>query len=197
LLGGIGSGKNTLAALLADVGAAVIDADALNDEQLRHPDVVGQLKRWWGPSVQKADGTVDRSILADLIFSDDSKRRQLEGFLHPRITLRREELQSAYQRDPRYGIIVINSPLLLEVGLDRICDALVFIETDRDRRLERVRTTRGWSEAELDRRENLQYPLDTKRNSADYVVDNNACLDRLRSQVQELYPKLLGCDPER
>ena len=196
LLGGIGAGKSTVAQLLVERGAAEIDSDRLNTEELAQPEVVQTLVGWWGEDILQGSGEVDRKAVANRVFGSDAERRKLEAFLHPRIGRRRARLLARYQQDPDCRLIVLNSPLLLEAGLDRLCDTLVFVACDRRRRLERVRRTRGWSSEELDRREKLQKPLDWKRDRADHVLENNTSLDGLRSQTHNLFLKLLSRDQE-
>lgn len=196
LLGGIGAGKSTVAQLLVERGAAEIDSDRLNSEELAEPEVVQTLVDWWGEGVIEDSGGVNRRAVANRVFGSDAERRKLEAFLHPRIGRRRARLLARYHQDPDCRLIVLNSPLLLEAGLDGLCDTLVFVACERKRRLERVVRTRGWSPQELDRREKLQKPLDWKRNRADHVLENNTSLDRLRSQTHNLFLKLLGLDQE-
>jgi dephospho-CoA kinase len=81
---------------------------------------------------------------------------------------------------------VIDAPLLFEVGLDDLCDAIIFVDTPRDLRLQRLRASRGWDEAELARREESQLPLDAKRSRADYVVRNDGDLSDLSAQVHTI-----------
>lgn len=196
LLGGIGAGKSTVAQFLVERGAAEIDSDRLNTEELAQSEVVQTLVGWWGEGILEGSGEVDRKAVANRVFGSDGQRRKLEAFLHPRIGRRRARLLARYQQDPDCRLIVLNSPLLLEAGLDRLCDTLVFVACDRKRRLERVRRIRGWSSEELDRREKLQKPLDWKRDRADHVLENNTSLDRLRSQTHNLFLKLLSRDQE-
>lgn len=186
IAGGIGSGKSSVARLFAGLGAAIIDSDELSHEQLRVAEVQRQIRAWWGDSVFLPDGSVDRGALARIVFRDPAALAQLEGLLYPRIEARRVELMAAMDRDPAVRAIVIDAPKLFEVGLDRRCDAVVFVEADRAIRIERVSRGRGWSPQELDRRENLQIPLDRKRSRADYIVVNNSTVDELRPDVERI-----------
>ena len=196
LLGGIGAGKSTVAQFLVERGAAEIDSDRLNSEELAQPEVVQTLVGWWGEEILEDSGGIDRKAVANRVFRSVAERRKLEAFLHPRIGRRRARLLARYQQDPDCLLIVLNSPLLLEGGLDRLCNTLVFVACDRKRRLERVMRTRGWSSQELDRREKLQKPLDWKRDRADHVLENSTSLDGLRNQTHNLFLKLLSRDLE-
>ncbi len=172
--------------MFAALGAAIIDSDQLSHEQLRADEVRRQLRAWWGDSVFEADGSVDRAAVARIVFSDPAALARLEGLIYPRIEARRVELMAAMAGDPAVRAIVIDAPKLFEVGLHHRCDAIVFVEADRAIRIERVRRARGWSPEELDRRENLQIPLDRKRSEADYIVVNNSTVEELRPDVERI-----------
>ncbi len=195
LAGGIGSGKSTVARILADNGLAVIDSDRLNTEQLAEPQVVTELVELCGEDIRDPDGKVSREKLARLVFADPQRRRQVEGILHPRIGRRREELIAAHEADPRIRAIALDSPLLYEVGLDRTCDVVVFVGAPAEQRARRLEEGRGWPAAELARRESSQEPLDSKEARADYSVVNNSGLDDLRSKVERLLSELLRRAP--
>ncbi len=182
LVGGIGSGKSTVAKMLADEGCMVCDSDALTREALADPAIAAQLRAWWG------DAAADRKQLAHLVFQDATKRTQLESVIHPWIERRRRQCFS----NPPQGTValVIDAPLLLEAGLDRQCDAILFVDTPLDQRQSRVLSTRGWHPEELSRREAHQWPLDRKRISAHHVLRNDGSSDALRAQVRQVLSKV-------
>jgi len=190
LLGAPGSGKSTVARALAAEGCAVIDADRLSHEALEEPDVVEQLRQWWGEGVIGPDGRPDRAAIGRIVFQDAAERERLEGLLHPRVHARRRELRAACGRDPAVRAIVEDMPLLLEKGLADQVDALVFVAAPRAQRLRRLADSRGWDAAEVDRREKNQVPLDTKRARADYVIDNRDGAD-LASAARRLLDDFL------
>jgi len=190
LLGAPGSGKSTVARALAAEGCAVIDADRLSHEVLEEPDVVEQLRRWWGEGVIGSDGRPDRSAIARIVFRDAAQRHRLEGLVHPRVHARRRALRGVYQSDPSVRAIVEDMPLLLERGLAGQVDMLVYVEAPRPQRLRRLADSRGWDAAEVDRREKSQVPLDTKRARADYVIDNRDGAD-LASEARRLLDDFL------
>lgn len=191
LTGGIASGKSTVAGILEELGARVIDSDALTHEALRDPEVIRTFRGWWGERVCTADGCIDRAAMAEIIFENQAERSRMERFLYPLLKRRREALMGESDRDPAVRAIVINSPLLHEFGLDKICDLLVHVDCERASRQRRALATRGWTEEEFARREKLQKPLDMKRAAADYRVINDSSVEALRSQVKPLFERLL------
>ena len=184
LLGGIGSGKSAVAFALKECGCIVADADANAKAVLHDPEVREQLIVWWGTKVLCTDGDIDRKAISDIVFHDEEARKQLEQLIHPRVRCM-QEAQFAETEASTRGL-VIDAPLLLEVGLDTLCDALIFVESSRELRLSRVSESRGWTLEELDRREDAQLPLDTKRNKADYVLINEGALDEVQFQVEQI-----------
>ena len=91
--------------------------------------------------------------------------------------------------------LVIDAPLLIEAGVDRQCDAVIFVEADRSRRLARLARKRGWSEQEMNQREESQLPLDAKRFRADYVIDNNGDLQSLAGLVRQTLREIVQSHP--
>ncbi|MEX0653428.1 MAG: dephospho-CoA kinase [Phycisphaeraceae bacterium] len=191
LLGAPGSGKSFVARLFEREGAAVIDADRLARETLDEPAVREQVRQWWGPGVLDADGRIDRKALGAIVFDNPEALHQLESLVHPRVHERRQALREQHGADPAVRAIVEDSPLLLEQGVDAECDVLVFVDASRAVREQRVRETRGWSSAELDRREKNQASLDMKRNRADYVLDNGVGEPLVREQARHALSQIL------
>jgi dephospho-CoA kinase len=192
IAGGIGSGKSFVAKLFGEQGCLVIDSDAQVREAYRLPRVKQTLAEWWGGDVLDADtGEVNRGFIARKVFADPAQRRRLEQLLHPLVDASREAAMAAAAYDPQVLAYVWDTPLLFEVGLHDRCDALVFVDVPWETRVNRVRATRGWDEAELARRQNLQWPLDKKRRISDHVLTNTADADYARGQVRELLSRIL------
>lgn len=191
LVGGVGSGKSTVARMFAELGAAVIDSDRLGHEQLQRPEVLSQLRSWWGPQVVTAAGVADRSAISRIVFHDAAELARLEALLHPLIDQRRKELVAGLERDPSIRAVILDAPKLLEAGLSGVCDRVVFVDSPRDERLRRVAETRGWSEDELNRRENLQFSLDKKRSMSDDVIVNHSDIEALRREVEQVFSAIL------
>jgi dephospho-CoA kinase len=192
LAGGIGSGKSTVASVLRDLGAIVIDSDALSRDALAEPDVRQTLRQWWGDEVFNAAGQPDRRRIAEKVFNQPDERRRLEGLIHPRVAdaRRRRISESTDQTD--VCAVVIDSPLLFETGLDVECDAVVFVDAPQSQREARVARTRGWSAGELARRESAQRPLAEKKSRADFVCTNASDVTTLAADVGAILSHILA-----
>ena len=190
LAGGIGSGKSTVARLMGSMGGYVIDADRLAREALDRPEVREELVRWWGTAVLDAGGRVDRKCLADQVFDDPSARQRLEGLIHPLVQRERARLAKAAEADPNVRFIVQDVPLLFEVGADKECDLVVFVDASPETRRERLQQARGWNGAELERREKNQWPLDRKKSGSHAIITNDGdesqCFEQVRSTLKRL-----------
>ncbi len=182
IVGGIGSGKSTVARAFADLGCVVSDSDESVREIMREPAVIAQLVEWWGRDILASDGSVDRSRVAQIVFDRPFERRKLEGLIHPLVHDRRRALIARAIEDGVSGVI-IDAPLLFEAGVDSECDAIVFVDTPLETRAARVLATRGWDAQELDKREKAQLGLEHKRKRADYVVANIGLPDELDGRV--------------
>lgn len=192
LVGGIGSGKSTVAAELAkQTGGIVIDSDREAKRALDRPDVRDQLVAWWGRGILGKDGRIDRAEVADIIFRKPEERARLEGLVHPVVRSTRAQ---AIERAKAAGatVAIIDAPLLFEAGVDRECDDVVFVDAPFQERADRVRASRGWDAAELERRENAQLPLEEKRRRSDDVVVNDGEPGLLPGRVADLLTRILG-----
>lgn len=189
LAGGIGSGKSEVAAELAKLGALVIDSDVEAKKALERPEVRSRLVEWWGNSVIGADGLVDRKAIAEIVFRDAEQRHRLEDLVHPLVKAKRAELVA---RGAAAGtkVVVVDAPLLFEAGVNAECDTVVFVESPREQRAERVLAKRGWSEEELERREKAQLSLDEKRKRSDAIVINDSDRVTLAGRVKDLLERI-------
>lgn len=185
VVGGVASGKSAAAEMLAELGAAVLSADRTAHDVLNQPEVREALVARWGAGILGADGLIDRSAVAPLVFGDtaesEEERRYLESVVHP---LARAAVESKRERLVKAGqqVFVIDAPLLLEANWDTACDIIVMVDTPEERRA-RNAARRGWPVDELRRREEAQMPLSTKRHRADVVIDNRGTLQEMREQI--------------
>ena len=189
IAGGIGSGKSAAAACLERLGCVVSDSDRDARAALDRQDVRDELVSWWGGGVIDAHGNVDRKAVASIVFDDPEQRSRLESLVHPIVHEARLRLIERAARDGAPAV-VIDAPLLFEAGIDAECDAVIFIDTPRQRRLERLRS-RGWDEAELERRERSQWPLDRKRARSTHAVANTGAEADLCEALRRVLDGLL------
>lgn len=190
ITGGIASGKTLVARLLGELGAGVIQADELNHLVLHRDAVRRQIQDWWGQDLYDAEGRLHRRKLADIVFHDPRQKERLESLTHPLVLEECEAMTRRFEADPTIGAIVLDTPLLFEVGQDARCDAILFVETAEDIRAERARRHRGWDHQELSRRENLQNPLDKKKLRSDHIIVNNSDIEALRQRVRTVYQQV-------
>jgi len=192
LTGNIGAGKSTVARLLAQRGAAVIDADELASEVLTQPATVGAIREAFGAGVVD-DGRVDRAALARHVFRDAAARRRLEAIVHPRVAaLQAVRAKALRERRPAPPMIVHDVPLLFEAGLAEAMDAVVVVDAPLETRIERVVSGRGLDAEEVRRRDAAQWSPERKRDLADVVIENDGDPRRLEARVAEAWPRLLA-----
>lgn len=189
LLGGVGSGKSSIARMAANLRpGVVIDADAIGHELLDDPVVRGEIVERFGNAILGDDGCIVRSRLAAVVFGADTTntRAQLESILHPRIGEEVERRLREARATPGIEWVFVDAALMLEAGWAERCDLLVFVDTSFGQRLDRVTKGRGWTAQELRRREAAQMPLDEKRLRADAVLDNDSTLEVAAQRLVEL-----------
>ena len=187
VLGGVGSGKSAVAAEFAKLGCKVIDADKIAHELLDQPDVRQKIVGFFGESALDSAGKIDRRKLADIVFGDAEKLSALNKIIHPLVLKRVEELIGLYKQNPRIKAIVLDMPLLAEVGWANRCDKLIFVDCQRPIRVDRVKKMGIFDEDQLKIRENFQISLDKKAKLADNIIDNNSDFSALVRQVANIF----------
>ena len=183
LLGGVASGKSSVARILVEAGWDWVDADRLARRALEASEIRPELRELFGPAVESATGEVDRSHLAKIVFSDPEMREALEALIHPRV---RVEIENLLARAAENGAkVVLDIPLLLENGWAKRCDLLVFVDTPEEVRRDRA-ISRGMSAEDWALREKAQASIEAKRDAADLIVCNAGDLDQLRAGLASL-----------
>ena len=187
LTGGIGSGKSTVARLLAEHGALVIDADQIAREVVEPGQpALTEIAERFGPDVITTDGSLDRAALAAIVFADAVALADLNAITHPRIAVRTAQLIAAAPDD---AVVVYDMPLLVENDLAEGWDHVIVVEADREVRVRRL-IERGLDEADIEARMSRQASDEQRRAVADVVIDNSGDLDSLRAQVDHTWPHL-------
>lgn len=195
LTGGIGSGKSTVARLLADRGAIVVDADQVAREVVGPGEpALTEIAERFGTDVIDPEGRLDREALAAIVFDDAGARQDLESITHPRIGERVAEriarAQQAEDRDGRPRIVVVDHPLLVESGAAAQYPTVVVVSTPEDERVRRLVDQRGMPEADARARIRAQADDATREAAATHVIDNSGPPGALAVQVDQLLAEL-------
>lgn len=182
LVGGIASGKSTVASLFRrERRCLLLDADAIAHRILARGPVRKQVARRF-PGTVRGKGPPDRARLAAAVFGDPKALRDLEAILHPPI---RRALERAI-RGAKAPYVLVDAPLLQETGADALCDAVVYVACPARARRARSRRSRGWSETEHRAREARQWTCRRKRARADFAVNNGGDAEEARRSVRRV-----------
>lgn len=193
LLGGIASGKSTVSRLMLSFAPGrLFDADSVAREALELCAKDGRLAAALGAKCVGKDGMPDRKAIAALVFRDAKSLRALERLTHPYVTARIDDAVEDHRSGRGEALLVLDVPLLIEVGLERRCDALWFVDAPDEMRYARAEKRLGFSRDDVQRREAAQSPLDRKRARADFVIDNSGAPETLTAQVVAGL-RALGC----
>jgi dephospho-CoA kinase len=190
LTGGVASGKSTVSAILAELGAVVIDADLVAREVVaRGTPGLDAVVAEFGPSLLTAEGELDRPAMGRLVFGDEGARQRLEAIVHPLVIERMAALEQAAGPD---DVVVHDIPLLAEGGRADTFDAVVVVDTPRELQLDRMLSERGWTREDAEARIAAQATREQRRAVATHVIDNSGSLEQLRSRVEAVYDELRG-----
>jgi dephospho-CoA kinase len=191
LTGNIASGKSTVAALLSERGATIVDADVLARRAVEVGTAAyASIVERWGTSILAADGLLDRAALRRIVFSEPQELEQLNAMVHPEVERMRAALvEQARLRGDR--VVVCDIPLLFERKMTEGFDRIVLVDAPRPVRLERLVRDRGLREAEAMAMIAAQMPAELKRARADFVIDNVGTLTQLDRRVSEVWDALL------
>ncbi len=192
LTGGIASGKSTVTRMLRELGATVIDADAIvRDVQSPGTPVLVAIAAEFGPDLIRPDGSLDRPALGRIVFADTGLRKRLEAIVHPAV---RQRMSLELQRCRQDGLpaVVLDIPLLFEGGSERTVDQVWVVYVDRAIQVIRLMARDGLSATEAEQRICAQMDIELKRARADLVIDNRRGLDQTRRQVEEAWHAALA-----
>lgn len=188
LTGNIACGKSTVCAMLAELGAQVIDADRVVHEVLRLPAMIEAVTARFGQGVRAPDGQIDRRKLGAVVFGDPQALADLEGILYPEVLRRIAELVAASETP----IVVVDAIKLYEAGIAAKCDAVWVVTCPSEQQVRRLVSTRGLTEEEAWLRIRAQPPQEEKVARADMVIDNSGPIEETRAQVRRAYEGLLA-----
>jgi dephospho-CoA kinase len=195
LTGNVATGKSLVARMLRDLGAHVIDADAVaHDLERKGTPVHDAIVATFGRSILRADGEIDRAQLGVRVFSDPQALRRLEAIVHPAvgkaIEKRLSDLPRARPISDFRTVAVIEAIKLIEAGLHQRCDALWVVTCRPGLQLDRLKRTRGLNEADARLRIVAQPPQSDKAALADVLIENNGTVDELGAQVKHHWDQI-------
>lgn len=194
LTGGIGTGKSTVAAMLRELGATVIDADeATRAVQARGTEGLHRLAQEFGPAILGPDGELDRGRLAEIAFKDAEARRRLNGIVHPLVRQwMAERQQEALERGD--AVVVLDIPLLFESRGADAFETVVLVYAPEELQVRRLVELRGMTEEQALPRIEAQTPIEEKRRMATHVIENTGSLKQLRDQVRQVWAEISSDD---
>ena len=191
LTGGVGTGKSTVAKMFKELGATVLDADVIAHQVIEPKRLAWrQIVKAFGEDILNDDQTINRKRLAVMAFQNEQHRRRLERIIHPQVLRHIKQQLHRLSRLRRLRAVVLDVPLLVEVGAQDVVDALVVVTAPPELQRERLKKKFGWSEEETNARMAAQWDASAKVALADYVVDNSDGVDATRTQVKRIWNQL-------
>ena len=188
LTGGIASGKSTVSAILAELGAVVIDADLIAREVVvRGTPGLEAVVAEFGPEVLTPEGDLDRPAMGALVFGDPGARKRLEAIVHPLVHARSAELEASAGDS---AVVVHDIPLLAEVGRTGSFDEVIVVDAPTEVQVSRMVEDRGWTREDAESRIAAQATREDRLAIATHVIDNTGTLSDLRVRVEEIYAGL-------
>ncbi len=187
ILGGIGSGKSSAAAEFARLGCGVVDADRLVHELLEEEAIILAIRQFFGDEILQSDGRIEKTRLSEKVFESDENVAGINNIIHGPVLARSEELIGKLNISEKVKAIVLDMPLLAEVGWHKRCDKLVFVSCKPEIRAQRIVKKGVFLKKQVKKRENFQISLDTMAEIADYMIDNNSDLSALADQVFRIF----------
>lgn len=205
IIGGIGCGKSAVSSAFEDHGAVILNADHFGHAALEDPNIQNKLAQRWGNKIfRSVDNaflsnrsslkTIDRTVIAAIVFSEtpasQTELRFLNNLIHPVI---HREIKQKISELTQKGtpLVILDAPLLLETGMDDLCDRILFVKATQKNRWERVKK-RGWRRKDFLLREKNQLSTQEKQKKADLVLDNNESCEKMKEQVSSLVLELLN-----
>ncbi|MFL6061395.1 MAG: dephospho-CoA kinase [Marmoricola sp.] len=190
LTGGIASGKSSVSKILAELGAVIIDGDALAREVVERgtPGLAAVVEEF-GPGLLTPEGDLDRPAMGTLVFGDADARKRLEAIVHPLVFERIVDLET---RAPADALVVHDIPLLAESGRADTFEAVIVVHAPEEVQVERMLRDRGWTEQEARARIAAQASAEDRLAIATVVIENTGTLEDLRRRVTEVFEGLVG-----
>ena len=192
LTGGIATGKSTVGAMFIELGCRLLDSDEVGHELLQPGQAVhAAVVREFGTRILASDGTIDRSVLGNIVFKEDNHARaKLNELMHPAIVRRQQEWFREAEAQQPDGIAIVDAALMIEVGTYKNYDKVIVVTGSPEIQRERLRTRSALSEEQIESRIRSQMPTEEKIKFADFVIDNSGSIESTRAQVEQVYRQL-------
>jgi dephospho-CoA kinase len=192
LTGGIASGKSSVGRMFVELGCRLIDSDLITRELFAPGQSVNKaVAAEFGLRVIAADGSINRGVLAELVFNDRSLREKLNAIVHPAIRNRQEEFLQTVARENPHAIGIVEAALIIEAGNYVHYDKVILVGCTPEVQRRRLRERSALTEEQIEARIASQMPMEKKLPYADYVIDNSGELSDTREQVQGIYEQLV------
>jgi dephospho-CoA kinase len=190
ITGGIASGKSTVAKIIQEQGEWVFDADAAAKDALTpHAQPFKEVVNHFGSRILEPHGTINRKLLADIVFSDPRARQELEEIVHPFVFSQMHEMEEKAKLQGR-KLLFYEIPLLIEIGMQSYMDAVIVVWASLEQRVQRLIANLGYTRAQALARINSQMPLEQKKIFADFIIDNSQSLAHTRKQTLDVLKKI-------
>ena len=190
LTGSIACGKSIVAEMLSELGAVVVDSDKVSrDAVSKGNDILEKIKEAFGKFVLNPDGSLNRTVMGEIVFNSPNKMKLLNSIIHPAII---DELKKEIKKNEKAGtkILIIEVPLLYEVGFKGLAEKVIVVHSDEDKQIKRLMERNNLSYNEAVIRIKSQIPSAKKAEMADYVVNNNSDADALKAEVGKLWEEI-------
>lgn len=189
LTGGIASGKSTVSKIFRELGAEIIDADIKAKEISEREDVIKEIGNIFGKEVINSEGKIDRLKIKEIVFNNKEKLKKLNDLIHPKVM---EEFKKIKENTGKNDIIIFDVPLLFESGMDKMCDKIILVFTDKKIQIKRMLERDGITEELAEKIIDSQMSLEEKLNKSQIHLENNGTLEDLREKSETIYRELKG-----
>ncbi len=187
LTGNYGMGKSSVASLFRDCGAVTLDSDALVANLLKKRAVIEKIRILLGPQILNPDHSLNKSVVADIIFRNKTVRRKLEALLHPLVF---RAVEASIKKIKTGTLLVVEVPLLFESGFQKQFDRTIAVYTNQKTALGRLKE-KGVSRKDALARLHAQMDIRQKKQLADYVIDNNGTRQQTKAQIRRIFKALM------
>lgn len=187
LTGGIASGKSTVSSILKDLGAYIIDVDEVGRNVVQKGEkAYNEIVQYFGDQILMSSGEINRKALGHIVFSHSEKLKKLNSITHPQIIAKVKET-IVQKRSEGREIIVVDAAILIEMGLNSLCDSVWLVSVDKATQLKRLMERDRLSIADAQNRINAQFSDEEKSRYSDVIIDNTKSLEVLKQEIKELW----------